>query len=108
MSTFAEIDTNGTVLRIIVAEQDYVNSGLVGYSFEWVQSFNDGEYRKQPAVIGGSYDKNSDIFINPQPYPSYVLSADSDWEAPTPMPSDGNSWVWDEETTQWIRADEVE
>jgi len=106
MSTFAEIDNNNIVVRIIVAEQDYINSGLVGYSFNWVQSFNDGEYRKQPAVVGGFYDKDKDVFINPKPYPSYVLNDNNDWVSTIPRPDGGNSYSWNEETTSWGEATE--
>ena len=36
MSHFAEIDKDGKVLRVLVSEQDFINSGAVGDSFNWV------------------------------------------------------------------------
>jgi hypothetical protein len=38
MSHFAEIDDDGIVLRAIVAEQDFIDSGLVGDSSNWIQT----------------------------------------------------------------------
>ena len=41
------------------------------------------------------------------PFPSWSLSTEPyEWEAPTPVPDDGNSYSWDEETVQWIRINE--
>ena len=49
MSHFAEIDNNGVVLRVIVAEQDFINSGTVGDSFNWIQTSYNNNFRKQYA-----------------------------------------------------------
>ena len=38
MSHFAKIDSNNIVTEVIVAEQDFINSGVVGDSFLWVQT----------------------------------------------------------------------
>ena len=44
-----------------------------------------------------------DAFIPPQPYPSWVLNEDTClWEAPVPMPTDGQMYSWDEATTSWV------
>ena len=101
MSHFAEISgSNNIVVNVIVAEQDFINSGAVGDSANWVQtSYNtrggvhygdvsgsyapDGgvELRKNYAGIGYTYNLSSDAFIAPQPEPSgsipYVLNEDS-------------------------------
>jgi hypothetical protein len=54
------------------------------------------------AAIGYSYNADEDIFITPQPYPSWIRSG-SFWNAPTPMPTEG-FWRWDEETLTWIES----
>ena len=42
MSHFAQINNEGIVQRVIVAEQDFINSGSVGDAFNWIQcSYND-------------------------------------------------------------------
>lgn len=59
--------------------------------------------RKQYAGIGFSYDANSDVFIAPQPYPSWSLDENFDWQPPIPMPEDG-IWHWDESSLTWLEA----
>ena len=102
MSHFAKLDNN-TVTEVIVAEQDFINSGAVGDSFLWVQTSYSGSFRKNYAAVGYTYDKAKDAFIAPKPYPSWVLVEDTcQWEAPTAMPDDGEMYSWDEDTTAWI------
>ena len=70
---------------MIVSEQDFINSGKVGDSFNWVQTSYNNNFRKNFATVGGTYDKTRDAFIAPQPEPSasipYVLNEDTcRWE----------------------------
>jgi hypothetical protein len=58
------------------------------------------------AGIGYSYNEEEDIFIIPQPYPSWNRSG-SFWQAPTPMPQDGKIYEWDEESLSWIEIPEL-
>ena len=60
-------------------------------------------YRKNYAGIGYSYDPQRDAFIPPKPFNSWVLNESSClWDPPTPMPTDGNMYRWDEDTTSWV------
>ena len=103
MSHFAEIDNDNIVQRVIVAEQDFINSGAVGDSFRWVQTSYNNNFRKNYAGKGYTYDKTRDAFISPQPFPSWLLDEDTcRWDAPTPMPDDGKMYDWDEDTTSWV------
>lgn len=98
MSHFAEIDKDGIVLRVIVAEQDFINSGSVGDSFNWVQTSYNNNFRKNYAGTGYVYDKERDAFIPPQPYDSWLLNEDTcRWEAPVPYPDDGKDYEWKED-----------
>ena len=107
MSHFAEINTDNIVQRVIVAEQDFINSGAVGDSFNWVQTSYNGNFRKNYAGSGYTYDKAKDAFIAPQPYASWTLvEATCQWESPTPYPTDGKMYTWDEDTTAWVEATE--
>ena len=102
MSHFAKLNNN-VVTEVIVSEQDFINSGAVGDSFLWVQTSYNGNFRKNYASVGGTYDKAKDAFIAPKPYPSWVLVEDTcQWEAPTAMPDDGQAYEWDEATTAWV------
>jgi len=101
MSHFAKLDNN-TVTEVIVAEQDFINSGAVGDSFLWVQTSYNGNFRKNYAAVGYTYDKTKDAFIAPSPYPSWTLLEDTcQWEAPVSYPTDGQEYTWDENTTAW-------
>ena len=101
MSHFAKIDKDNVVTEVIVAEQDFINSGEVGDSFLWVQTSYNNNFRKQFAGIGFTYDKTNDVFIISQPFPSWTLDASFDWQPPTVMPDDDKRYSWNEDTTSW-------
>lgn len=113
MAHFAKVE-NGVVTQIIVIDQDTLNTGLWGDPASWVQtSYNthggvhpEGRpLRKNYAGVGYSYDAQRDAFIPPKPYASWLLNEDSClWEPPTPMPTDGKLYNWDEDTTSWVES----
>lgn len=98
MSHFAQIDDNNVVINVIVAEQDFIDSGAVGDPSRWIQtSYNThgGQHpegrplRKNYAGIGYTYDPSRDAFIPPQPYPSWILDEKTCWwQPPVPVPDD--------------------
>ena len=60
------------------------------------------------------YDSEKDMFIPPQPYPSWTLDSNGNWNAPVAPPtkdyagSNVNEAVdrsWDEDNQQWIGID---
>jgi hypothetical protein len=65
-------------------------------------SYN-GNIRGTYAGVGYEYNPAEDIFITPQPYPSWVRIG-SFWHAPIQMPTDGAMYLWDEEAGQWNEA----
>ena len=112
MAHFAQI-IDGIVVQVIVVNNnelmvDGVESESKGVEFcqnllsgEWVQTSYNNNFRKQYAGVGWTYDHESDVFIGPQPYPSWSLDANHDWQAPTPYPEDGIHYFWDEESLKW-------
>lgn len=50
---------------------------------------------------------NGERWLPPQPYPSWTLSEDYDWQPPTPMPNEG-MWTWDEDALAWVEIDLAE
>jgi len=107
MSHFAKIDSNNIVTDVIVAEQDFINSGAVGDSFLWVQTSYNNNFRKKYAGVGDTYDSALDAFIPPQPYPSWTLNEDTClWEAPVAYPDDDKHYGWDEEVQNWAILEE--
>ena len=121
MSHFAEAQ-DGIVQNVIVAEQDFIDSGAVGDSSNWIQtsyntrggihyapsshiSDNGITMRKNYAGIGYTYDSTRNAFYAPQPFPSWLLDDDTcQWNAPTPMPDDGKMYNWDESTINWVES----
>ena len=62
-------------------------------------------FRKNYAGIGYTYDPQRDAFIPPKPFNSWVLDETTClWAAPTPMPTDGKMYRWDEDTTSWVET----
>ena len=106
MTHFVKIDKDNIVTQGIVAEQDFINSGLVGDSFLWIQTSYNNNFRKQYAGIGDTYDKTNDVFISPKPYASWALDASFDWQPPTAMPVDDKRYSWNEDTTTWDEVTE--
>jgi len=102
MAHFAKIDSNNIVTEVIVSEKDFINSGLVGDEFLWVQTSYNGNFRKNFAGVGDTYDKSKDAFISPKTFASWVLDESTcQWKAPTTKPSDGKNYYWDESITNW-------
>jgi hypothetical protein len=107
MSHFAKLENNA-VTQVIVAEQDFINSGSVGDSFLWVQTSYNSNFRKNYAGIGYSYDRVRDAFIPPKPFESWVLNEDTcHWGAPVAMPDDGQMYIWNEGTQSWDISQDV-
>ena len=67
-----------------------------------IHSFGGTPFRKNYAGIGYSYDEQRDAFIPQKPYSSFILNEDTClWEPPVPYPTDGERYLWNEETISW-------
>lgn len=120
MAHFAKIEA-GVVTQVLVAEPEFIASGIVGSPDLWVQtSYNTRggvhydpatgapsvdqtkALRKNYAGVGYTYDTVRDAFIPPRPFASWVLDEQTCWwTAPAPLPDDGGSYLWDETAQQW-------
>jgi len=122
MSHFAQLDENNVVTQVIVIdnsvvgepELDFPDTEPLGQSFirntlqldgQWVQTSYNGGFRKQYAGIGYTFDSGSDVFITPQPYPSWSLDDNHDWQPPVPRPEEG-LWEWNEDDQDWDEVNE--
>lgn len=119
MAYFAQIDEDGTVVQVIsVSNTDAPDpapahseplgqafiSDVLGLPGEWRQTSYNGNFRKQYCGPAYRYLADADVFVTPQPYPSWSLDANHDWQPPTPMPSEGGPWMWDEGTLAWVEV----
>lgn len=106
MAHFARIE-NSLVTEVLVVSNDLEHRGAdflandLGLGGTWIQTSYNNNFRKQYAGIGYTYDAVNDVFIAPQPFASWSLDENFDWQAPTPKPTEG-FWYWDEENSNWI------
>ena len=111
MAHYAFLDSNSRVTEVIVGvDENQLIEGLPAE--EWYGNFRkqrcvrtsyNGNIRRRYAGIGYAYDEVRDAFIRPQPFLSWVFDDETlDWKAPVPMPNDGQVYIWDEETKNWV------
>ena len=131
MAHFAELDSNNIVLRIVTAcNIDIANNGgeqseqaanhfasqpankFSENGVKWVQTSYNHNFRKQYAGGNFTYDPVKDKFIAPQPFASWSLDANDDWQAPVTYPNittygDNVRYFisWDEANLRWIGKD---
>ena len=120
MAHYAKV-LDGKVINVIVAEAKFFETFVDDTPGIWIQtSYNtrdnkhykvDGTLstdqskalRGNYAGIGFIYDAVNDLFIPPQPYPSWVLTSNKcNWKAPKDYPDDGKVYIWDESKTNWV------
>jgi hypothetical protein len=96
-------DDNGNEQEQVGVEFLTQHNGGVGW---YKQTSYNGNFRKNYAGVGYSYDKSRDAFIPPKPYPSWVLNEDTcRWDAPVAMPDDDQRYTWNEDTQAWTLQD---
>ena len=116
MAHYAWINENNIVVNVTVGVDENIIQGDIGGTSEAWETFytnainQKGIYVKRTsynsntrgtyAGIGYSYNPDEDIFIEPQPYPSWIRNGSS-WKPPTPMPTDGAIYHWVEENLNW-------
>lgn len=130
MAHFARINETNEVIDVIVIDDGMtmlngVEDEATGAAFcsslfggTWLKTsyntqngehfFNGTPFRKNFAVISGTYDSSRDAFIPPKPYPSWILNETTcNWEAPFPYTADGKTYSWDEATLGWVEVTPV-
>jgi len=124
MAHFAELDDNNVVKRVIVVGNDVTTAaGPLGENdmhvdgetwcinfFKggtWKQTSYNHNFRKQYAGKGFTYDATKNKFISPQPYASWALDGNDDWQAPVTYPTDTTDKriSWDEDNQKWTAKD---
>ena len=111
MAHFAKV-LKGKVVEVIVAELDFFDTFIDNTPGRWIQtSYNTRggvhilggtPLRKNYAGIGFTYDEIKDVFIEPQPFPSWILDEETClWNAPTERPTEGGPCIWDETIKNW-------
>ena len=108
MAHFAELSDDNIVLRVLVVSNEQEHRGQeflandLGLGGRWIQCSYNNNIRKQFPSAGYKYDPDHDVFIGRQPFQSWSLDANFDWQPPVPYPTDGKQYYWDEDTTSWV------
>ena len=96
---FAEV-IEGIVARVIVADQDFIDTGSVGNRENWIETST--AIRKNRASGGYTYDSARDAFIPVKQFSSWVLDETTcRWKAPVAKPRDGKYYRWNEAALNW-------
>jgi len=131
MAHFAHLDENNVVKHVSVVSNDIETaSGALGDNdmhadgetwcknfhenqkwtidnevVSWKQTSYNGNFRKQYAMIGGTYDPVRDEFVNKKPFDTWVLNETNDWISPLANnpPDPENERLWDDENQRWIK-----
>lgn len=108
MASFAEINNENIVLRVLVVPDEQEHRGQeflandLGLGGTWIQTSYNGNIRKNFAYIGSTYDAERDAFIPIKPFFKWVLNEDTcKWEAPITKPSDGKPYWWNDNKGIW-------
>jgi len=102
MAHYAYLDENNIVTNVVVGkdETELINGLDTETYYGAVRTSYNSNIRGTYAGIGYEYNSAEDIFITPQPYPSWTRTG-SFWDAPIAMPTDGARYSWDEEAGNW-------
>jgi hypothetical protein len=109
MAHYAFLDENNIVTQVIVGRnEDEVVDGISDWEAHYAEvmgqrcvrtSYNHN-IRKQYAGIGFTYNETDDVFVSPQPFPSWTLDENHDWQPPVARPEEG-FYTWNEDTQTW-------
>tara|TARA_R100001163_G_scaffold2784_1_gene4279 strand:- start:7054 stop:7536 length:483 start_codon:yes stop_codon:yes gene_type:complete len=143
MAHFAECKTdNDQVLRVVVvdnADVDANGGDLSAQAEQWVtdnivpcehvkqlqggtypdtywkQTSYNNNFRTRYATIDGFYKSGNDKFTEIQPYASWALDSNDEWQAPVAYPTtttygDNIEYLikWDEDNQRWLGLDQSE
>ena len=116
MASFAKIGLKNKVIEVLSVNNEVlkVANGLeqenIGVDFltkltgypVWKQTSYNGNFRKNHAGIGYTYNEDRDAFLPPKPFNSWILNEDTcRWEAPVAYPNDGQDYNWNETIQNW-------
>jgi len=116
MAHFAELDENNIVVKVTVVDNNIeTSSGKLGINNKhvdgetWCKNFfnqpdttfkqtsYNNNFRKQYAGMDMVYNTSKNKFLNQQPFASWALDSDDDWQPPITYPSviEGSNFIYD-------------
>jgi len=117
MAYFAQLNDDNIVQQVISISNDacgeptlnFPDTCAAGRAFiantlklggVWKQTSYNHRMRKQYAGVGFAYLPDADVFVAPQPFPSWTLDGNHDWQPPTPKPE--GDYFWNEAELVWV------
>ena len=111
-------DTHLIVKRVVVVDNAHVESDehVSGENWcstffgggNWKQTSYNANFRKKYAGVGDVYDSAKNKFLSPQPFASWSLDGNDDWQSPVAHPTDASAEhglnyhiSWDEDNQRW-------
>ena len=117
MAHFAKLDENNNVIAVHLVNNnvilvDGIESEQTGINFLtelhnhslWKQTSYNNNFRKQYCGVGYSYNAEADVFVAPQPFASWLLDDNYDWQPPVVRPTDDKFYIWSEDNLNWIEV----
>lgn len=109
MAHWAQVDENNIVTQVTVGDNNDPN-GDEGYRWlidnlggTWIKTSYNATFGKKFAGIGDTYLPETQSFQQPAPFESWIWSeTDWEWLPPTPYPTDGAIYYWDEQQLEWV------
>ena len=123
MAHYAFLDENNVVTEVITGKnENEIVDGITNWE-QWYGNFRGQKckqtsyntfgnkhllggtpFRGNYAGIGYTYYENLDMFIAPQPYPSWVINSNTGlWQPPSEKPrAIVREYYWDETSKQWL------
>ena len=119
MAYFAQIGLNNKVISVIKIDDSIITDDanieredlvvdylqrLTGWHI-WKRTWKDGSQRYHFAGKGFTWDDDAEAFIPPKIFDNFILDTNTyKWIPPIPYPTDGEHYVWDDKTNQWVDA----
>tara|TARA_R110000803_G_scaffold59082_2_gene117415 strand:+ start:359 stop:805 length:447 start_codon:yes stop_codon:yes gene_type:complete len=110
-------DTHLVVKRVVVVANDYVSSDehedgetwCINFfgGGAWKQTSYNNNFRKQYAGIGFVYNESKNKFLSPQPFASWSIDSNDNWQSPVTYPNgDQSAYIigWDEDNLRWLAS----
>ena len=120
MAHFAKLDKDNKVINVevvansVITDSNGQENEQIGINFlrelyeepngVWKQTSYNGNFRKNFASIGTTYDETRDAFIPVKMYDSWTFNEDTcRYDPPVPKPADTetSAFFWNEETRNW-------
>lgn len=105
MAHYAFINDQNIVTEVIVGRDETEGDWETYYANirgqQCVRTSYHGNIRGRFAGVGFTYDPVNDVFIAPQPFPSWTLDANHNWQAPVPYPIGDGIYAWNENNQSW-------